>query len=127
MILSASLKTVASAILADVELGFQPGGKNAESTDDPVKSERFRNAGDFSGRQDAATFRPGSKQEVTPFDLRWRKQFDHVSVRVTKEHLPRAVRPLFAQPKIRAQLMEMILPRIQFIHSEREMITAIAR
>ena len=58
--LSVCLKTVASAILADVELGFQPGGKNLEATNDPVKCERFRNGGAFSRRQEAATFQTGS-------------------------------------------------------------------
>ena len=55
----AGLKTVASAILADVELGFQPGGKNLEATNDPVKCERFRNVGAFFRRQDAALRQAG--------------------------------------------------------------------
>ncbi len=58
--LRACLKTVVSAILADVEPGFQPGGNSVESMKGPIKSERFRNADDFSGRQDAALYgRPG--------------------------------------------------------------------
>ena len=56
----AGLKTVASAILADVESGFQPGGENVAGAKSPVKLDRFRQAGDFSGRQDAALHgRPG--------------------------------------------------------------------
>jgi hypothetical protein len=35
--LSVCLKTVASAILADVELGFQPVGKNLETTNNLIK------------------------------------------------------------------------------------------
>jgi len=54
------LKTVASAILADVEPGFQPGGRNVESMNARAKHERFCQPGDFSGRQDAALYgRPG--------------------------------------------------------------------
>ena len=52
--LSVCLKTVASAILADVELGFQPGGDNVARAKSPVKFDRFRHAGDYSGRQDAS-------------------------------------------------------------------------
>ena len=58
--LRACLRIVASAILADVEPGFQPGGKGDERTNGPVKSEQFRNVDDYSGRQDAALYgRPG--------------------------------------------------------------------
>ena len=56
----AGTKTVASAILADVEPGFQPGGKNVAGQKLPVKSEDLRHAERLSGRQDAALHgRPG--------------------------------------------------------------------
>ncbi len=52
--------TVASAILADVEPGFQPGGKTVAGEKLPVKSEGLSHAGRLSGRQDAALHgRPG--------------------------------------------------------------------
>src|SRR5678816_652549 len=58
--LSACLKTVASAILADVEPGFQPGEKNVAIAEGSVKLERYRPAGGFSGWQDATLHgRPG--------------------------------------------------------------------
>jgi hypothetical protein len=52
----AGLKTVASAILADVEPGFQPSGKILVTMNSLVKSERHRSAGGLSGRQDAALY-----------------------------------------------------------------------
>ena len=54
--LRACLKTVASAILADVELGFQPGGKDFETTKDPLKFEWLHNVGAF----------PGGKMPLSP-------------------------------------------------------------
>jgi len=58
--LRASLKTVASAILADVEPGFQPGGKNRPREQVSVKLELHHQAGELSGRQAAARYgRPG--------------------------------------------------------------------
>ena len=51
---------VASATLADVEPGFQPGGKNRVTEKVSGKMERFQTADDLSGRQDAALYdRPG--------------------------------------------------------------------
>lgn len=55
-----SLKTVASPILADVDLGYQPGGKDVVMTNSLVKLERFCERVGFSRRQDAALYgRPG--------------------------------------------------------------------
>ena len=65
--LSAGLKSVASAILADVEPGFQPGGKIPATEKGLVKSERRRPTNDFSGRQDAALYgRPGGPPLLFP-------------------------------------------------------------
>ena len=50
------LKTVASAILADVERGFQPGGKNLADGSALANCERHPTADGFSGRQDAALY-----------------------------------------------------------------------
>ena len=52
--LRASLKNVASANLADVSRGFQPGGTDRATKKGPVRLERHRSTGVFSGRQDAA-------------------------------------------------------------------------
>ena len=52
--LRASLKNVASANLADVSRGFQPGGTDRATKKGPVRHERHRSTGVFSGRQDAA-------------------------------------------------------------------------
>src|SRR6266536_1849326 len=58
--LGARLKTVASAILADVEPGFQPGGRNHTTENGLAPLERHRHAGDLSGWQDATLYgRPG--------------------------------------------------------------------
>jgi hypothetical protein len=46
--LNAWLKTVASAILADVESGFQPGGKISAMKNSPVKGERLDPESNFS-------------------------------------------------------------------------------
>ena len=55
-----SPEAVASAILADVEPGFQPGGKNRTSENVSVELERHGQAGELSGRQVAALYsRPG--------------------------------------------------------------------
>ena len=54
--LTAGLETVASAILADVEPGFQPGGKSFASRKPPVKSWHLVQPVNFSGRQAAALY-----------------------------------------------------------------------
>jgi len=70
------LKTAASAILADVEPGFQPGGENAGSTNRTVKSERFRQTGGFSRRRDAALYgRPGGLPLLFKQALKGKKAF----------------------------------------------------
>jgi hypothetical protein len=47
---------VASAILADVEPGFQPGGKNLASSGRHGIARIFRVGGVFSGRLEAALY-----------------------------------------------------------------------
>lgn len=54
------------------------------------------------------------------------KQFNHMSVRISEKDLPRSVGPLLSRTKLRAGFSEMQLPRVQFVHPQREMISPIA-
>jgi hypothetical protein len=49
-------KNVVSAILDDVEPGFQPGGKCAAAKSIPTKPDLFQSSSTESGRQDAALY-----------------------------------------------------------------------
>ena len=50
-----------------------------------------------------------------------------MSVRVAEKNLPRAIRPEFAGTKIRANFLQMRLPRIQIVHAQREVVASIPR
>jgi hypothetical protein len=49
-----------------------------------------------------------------------------MAIGITEKYLPRTVRATLPGTKIRADLLKMLLPRIQFIHLKREMIAAVA-
>src|SRR5882672_5572997 len=54
------------------------------------------------------------------------KQLDHMPIRIPQENLPGSIRPLLPGREISAHSFQMMLPSLDLIRSQREMVSVMA-